>query len=531
MLKSIRNRINHFRNILTNKNVEDVWNDTADTFPVQEVYSKSRFNIFIITIIGGLSVFCTFNMLNFQRFIQQKYAGGSVIVDILSAFSILLVGCLGFGGSQWISIYYRHRQARQERRLKYCIKRSGVSTINPLLDLLDLIVKGHCNSQFTGTVITNLRYLLLSIDDRQTLNLTPSQREILCSLVNLESSYYHSLRKNQKLKITIFSIALTTPAIQALGMLGGDDCLHALRERYKRTHSDYIRHLITKSIKNVDETFTMSVIVDQADETMNIADLMEQPLELPGENPILERYGIYIWGTLLFLPAIPILIMEQAQQPVSLMHYIGYLSIAIFIFFPLYIAKKYQRRKRTHELGIHASDVNIHKAIRALLSTHEFGDKEGYWIFEIMLGELFENVTPDNRPRLNPKQLASLNSQVYVQPPEYEILPIFQDNLTILSLIRAVGLCGDASSVRILERYLEETKEPALAAAAVASLETLNERLKLNPEELLQASAMPNDVLLKPASCVSESDLLKITATEGELKQTESVAKLGNRQS
>ena len=91
-------------------------------------------------------------------------------------------------------------------------------------------------------------------------------------------------------------------------------------------------------------------------------------------------------------------------------------------------------------------------------------------------------------------------------------------------------MSGDGSSVRTLEKYFEETKDPDLAAAAVASLEILHARLKLNPEELLQASTMPDDSLLKPANSVSDKELLTITGSDHEHQQTKSVLNLGNRQ-
>ena len=528
---------------IINVSCRDDWNDTPDIFPVKQIDRKSRFRVLRI-YAPLMSGFVGLPIGLFSWILaSHTYYVSPLIIMLLTTWTMLsyvLVPAMPCVLLTWM----RDGFIQQNRRIQVFVNRMGSHALGPMLILLQEICGGREQSVIKDRVICNLKVILDSIEENSVPQLTSQERMILCSMVDFGNDYYRTLKPTQRYTLQEYSLSLTSSSIRVLGILGDEASVLALRSRMQNTHSPYIYDLIestlkqaakhNESLENTNGLYHESQSLEQC-----IRPSLEKTTKREIKSPFLFKLYLICLIALFAYGGIILGVVMNS----SMFESFGFLNMA----FCLIISFEFYKKKL--KAGIDTARSDSQEAIGDLLTASSHTAFLSYPVTSLLIGELSNDLTIENSPVLNQSQVGSLHflcTQDKVDLSDI-VPPIGKDNsyLSFLfpyvmtapkllmrwlmrsvhgsplptvtptaRILRAIGIVGNGSSIRFLERYIAKSKDPILAAAAQDSLAVLTQRLAVTPEEMLRASAMPRDGLLHPVCKEPENVLLKPTFTQ-----------------
>ncbi len=171
---------------------EDIWHDTPETFPVEEVFRQSctSWKRYLILLLSATSLTAgiVLKMIsditsdvsdtsntNLHPFSAIHYLGASVVLDL-----IVVVFMFSAMPSQIT------RARTQRKRVQEFVNQYGTDSIPHLIDLLLLRIKERRPSTLTETIAYNLTSLFSQIDSHSKLELSTNQIALLIGLINPE---------------------------------------------------------------------------------------------------------------------------------------------------------------------------------------------------------------------------------------------------------------------------------------------------------------------------------------------------------
>lgn len=544
---------------IINSPLRDDWQDTPETFPVKQINRKSRHKLLrIYAILMSALVGLPIGLFSWILALHPYYVSPFIIM-LLTAwtmFGYVLVYAMPFVLLTWM----RDGFIQQNRRIQVFVNRMGNHALGPMLNLLQEISGGREQSAIKDRVICNLKVILDSIDENSLPNLTTQQRIILCSMVDFGNDYYRTLKPTQRYALQEYSLSLTSSLIRVLGILDDEDSQLALRHRMQNTHSTYIYDLIESTLKQTAKDNTSfenmhGLNLERQSQEQCSHTSLEKTTKSEIKSPFLFKAYFF---SLISLIAFVVTILGVVMNSTMLKSF-GLLNMAFVIIMGLELYQK------THIAGIVTARSDSPDAIGDLLTAASLTTFLSHPVTSLLIGELSNDLTMENRPILNQNHLASLHflllthSKVDIRdidPSITEHTPhpviMIQSCMEMISLgirrflnqvhgnpmpnvtpsgsiLRAIGILGNAGSVRFLERYIANTSDPNLVAAAQDSLASLKQRLAVTPQEMLRASALPGDGLLQPASNTTEDVLLRpiSTQTDGAVEESAASLRLG----
>lgn len=506
----------------------DLWEDTPESFPFKEIYRHTFIYPRLFSALIGLS------LLFLSAF--------SMLCGWLprNGISVLVLGFFGGFSPFIISLLILSRYERliitNDRRLQCFVNRNGTGALSPIIKLLLLTLKENTRNRLESRLITNLHKLLIQIDSVSAASLVPDERSFLCGLVDPEGYTDTPINPKQLLKLEEFGSMLSSPATHALGVLGGDDSIHALQNRLARSESPRMIELITHALHMASPVIgSFDLASSKLKGSSPISDsLMDEIGRLPGDKkhkPIKVRVAVYGVIIAYFTSIFTMMHFGNHQVQTNML-------VTLLLTFPvlLIIGAPLRRRymNRMHRVRLVLSNRDDPSTLRILTSALEtvYEADPTFLLPTLVAAEAVQNITSQSIPKLNGFQLNQLYklimpSPVYA-PEKYDMENPLPDIRPTGTLLKSLALLGDTSSVRFLERFVQQTSDQQLVKIANETLMQLKERLAVKPHQLLRASELPDDGLLQPAGSKSSGDLLQPAGAVSPAEEVEAVKPSGS---
>ncbi len=191
----------------------------------------------------------------------------------------------------------------------------------------------------------------------------------------------------------------------------------------------------------------------------------------------------------------------------------GYVVLLLVITF---IPRYYEIYQRS--IGLSKAVKDHSESISNFLSIDS--NINSFYIQALIMRNLFENtdlilLKPLNRSQLNklhtllcPPNVYKLQLSAFQQPPLPEIG-------TMPAILHGLVFLGDNSSVKVIEKFYKTTENEEHKRVALECLNALNARLTEKPEQLLRASSLSGDALLRASQqSITTDELLKPMVAE-----------------
>lgn len=419
--------------------------------------------------------------------------GVSLIVWII--FGLLVGLCASF----CYLLKLRYNFIQQNRRIQWFVNNTGTNSLGILLELFTEICRergkmwGEVYLNSIGERVTlNIKYVLDHIDSNSVPPLTANQLAILCTMLDIENERERVNRTTFRQKFQQHSIALTSSIITALACFPCDESEKALIKRYNKTQSYYIFNLIYTVLNQIENqkyplekrlSIRSFNDVRNIDQTQNVSRNVDSD-KMRTRLTATKLFRFFIVIVLILFIADSFLKLPTGMQ----------LSI---IFFQLFFFGSMRLKSFwNHNTLILDTNDDSPELLNDLLSN--FRTKLGIFppdtTFVISVAEICTRIDIDNTPKLSGDALSKLHSLVMprekwflhhsyaeMNTPSSPLYTILQGLVRlksalitpfyslvfrldpknpfpqvhyIKSIIRAIGILGNSSSVRFLEQFL-----------------------------------------------------------------------------
>ena len=518
MKKLVMTKSNRSNKPQVSRPLVDLWEDTPISFPFNAIYRHARMIKPLCSSLVVLSICLMFPMsliliwlleLCFPSQLPRLF---STVVLLFGMFSPFIFTITLLSHQRKISL-------TNDRRLQCFINRNGTTSIPAIIQLLLLTLYENGHNRLESRLITNLHTLLTQMDHESGASLNLEERSFLCGLVDPHGYSNKTLKPNQLQKLMEFGSMLSSPAVHALGVLGGDDSILALRNRLARTESPRMIELINKALHmSSSRSGGFDSTSDRLpDRSHNSNSQIGEIGLLPGDNmsnPVKSRVALYGGVVVYFVTIFTMLHFGNYQLPAYMLMSLYLISQVLIV---IYAIHKFRFLKRMHRVGLVLSQLDDPTYLRIVTSNLEtrYGPDPTRLLPSLLAGEVVQNITSQSIPVLNSVQLNALHKMIMpraiTEPQRYDLDNPLPDIRPTSTLLKSLALLGDASSVRFLERFIQQTSDQKLNEIANETLIQLKERLAVTPHQLLRASERTDNGLLQPAGNESSSDLLHTT--------------------
>ncbi len=493
----------------------DEWNDMPETFPVSSIYKQSFLHPFPLAAIGTAGLILEVSgFYQISTLYHQSHNGLATIIllslyllQVSAPFCLLLL----------LLKSKRRKWTVQNRRIQIFINRYQMNALGQCLSLMDSIIRGKRQTHITDRLVRNLKLMLEDAGNHPPVVLTGLQRSVLCGLVDPDNmaGYGGKLKKSQRQKLVQFGLALSKPAITAMGTIGGQDCITALKNRLNKTESSSMRVLVCDALKRIDPRLEFSYEIPKNKLNARLITRMSLDIgHLPGDSSkVSVKHNPHLY--LISISAFTALYSELMYQS-SKSHAFGLLFLSSLITYPIYCVvnyfyKVYCARKLLFTYACQDNPVALRYLLTSYFGKIPFAACSSEFL--LILNETVQNINSENVPVLNRLQIERYHKLI-TSASQVPTANLDQENplpnLDLSSdLVAKLSLLGNERSVEFMETMIKRCPSTAMQWAAKASLPALRTRLAITPQEMLRSSPAPRGELLNPTSDEVDSLLLR----------------------
>ena len=428
---------------------------------------------------------------------------------MMMIFTFLLLSPQSYIEKKWMKETLIYSNAMQKK-----VNELGLKSVPALLNVLLKMVDSP-QSQMDNLVVFNLTSFLPQMGSENFDTLSQQNKCLLYSIVDPASHLAKDLKFNKRNRLNMFAILLMTPAIDALGNMGGDDARSALSLKLRVTTNPMIRSRIIQALKTLSPDIEISDFKDiTTDDIPNNASDLFSGIAFPYSKFSIQSKSIapivfiYCMGAIFWYEIIAhVFINSFYSFP------LGYLPIAVA---SLIANSIYHRDTLLAQESLFNKILRSHSSMNDILNITPVQFFRllpgGMQLYSQLICEQVRYSDFESSLSLNPAQQNRLNKIVKLYNhslkfPELRTLPYLLPG----PLIHALGTVGNMESLRLLLQLRKLSIDPALTQIVDSSIHSLEVRLKVSSAELLRPSSLPADKLLKPAQSTEKNGhLLKL---------------------
>jgi hypothetical protein len=357
---------------------------------------------------------------------------------------------------------------------------------------------------FTTNALTHLTVLRLykllgDLDANGAANLTVASRQAICDIVAGDT--VAGIPKGQLgLRTAETAAVLRGVAIHALGVMGGNDAVNALKKRARMTTAARIRRLALSALANIDPA-----AADRLRDELLEAEISAASGALGPHHKVPRKSSYGAWKNIGI--AISICITAAALYAAYfpawiLLAFIALPTITIILFNLYYRVSPLVERVHARAIDVlNCDDPNVLNELNFGTGSHSIVP------FSVQIGEALSNISADNAPFLLPDYLRRINGilRMCTQPLRRQFTTKSAEYLAInesrdlqssyrrglLTVARAEvvdGLVwiGDSKTAQILREMAKVTTDADFREHCVQAAEAIGVRLASPPGELLR---------------------------------------------
>ncbi len=353
-----------------------------------------------------------------------------------------------------------------------------------------------------------MKLLLSHVDTEKKLFFTTEQIDLLYTLIDEKSIYNSNLNSLQLRTLEMFRLILAPTVIEKIYLIAGSNCANVLEKAYHDTQSQRIRYLIKKQFTLFNYT-NQNFEVHSTSINVGINLNNDKIKQFSNRNKKLKYIILFRQFSFVLFIILPGLIAGLFSGSSFLAQGIIQISLCApcILFISIYSKLYFQVPK------VDSRDIYSHKSVIDHLSV--FKNYHSYFIKNIIISSIIENIDISTmHPLIStgldelhnilcpPKLIKSQLTKLYATPlPDIVFIPV---------ILRGLVYLGDHRSVKVIEKFSKFTNNENYKHLALECLEALKNRLKEKPEQLLRASSMSDNGLLKASQATSRAQgLLK----------------------